>query len=137
MSNYFESLVRRHGRFASRLEFKWHQYFSRQQWVRTVRYIGDKVHWADFAVNGVYIEIKPDDVHHEFVRDALKRCIGKAELMLIVEGTPGCHNIWLVEGNNATLQNAFVQRWTRTGQLLRGIPTLQEWVTKIERQCDG
>ena len=97
----YSSRVRKVGRFDSRLELQWDRYFRGLSWTSYVEYIGDRVDWADFLVDGVYIEIKPEDEKHSFVQKALDRCAGHVRAMLIIEGRPGWATYWMVYGNTA------------------------------------
>jgi hypothetical protein len=77
-----------HG-FASQLERSWARWFRKNQW--DAKYIGDLCNYADFEVEGIKIEVKPDG--DEYVAQACGRGCG----FLIVDGSPGYSRWWAVE----------------------------------------
>jgi hypothetical protein len=81
-----------HG-FASQLERSWALWFRKNHW--DAKYIGDSCNYADFEVNGIKIEVKPEG--DDFVAQACDRGIG----FLIVDGSPGFARWWAVEQKGA------------------------------------
>lgn len=88
MSRYDRLAYASHG-FASQLERRWAEWFFNNQW--NYRYIGVSCHYADFEVDGIKIEVKPEG--DDFVAQACDRGSG----FLIVDGSPGYARWWAVE----------------------------------------
>jgi hypothetical protein len=91
MVKYNKRASASHG-FHSRLEQRWSVWFMFH--MMKARYIGNRCNFADFEVDGVYIEVKPDG--DQFVQSAYERAVSYKKCIIIVEGFGYRANWWVV-----------------------------------------
>jgi hypothetical protein len=89
--NYNKRASARFG-FHSNLERRWSVWFSFHG--MKASYIGNSCNFADFEVDGIYVEVKPDGM--QFVEAAFQRAVRYRKCIIIVEGFGYLANWWVV-----------------------------------------